>query len=137
MSARLALSASFWLAVNNDWIVGIPCFIFLRCILWENVRLSPAPLSRLAIQFSGFSYSLYLTHFPFILFVAAVTFGHRIQFDARGVLVFATMLVVCYLYAFVVYMLFEYNTKRVQRGIQHVRFFRAKPEGEAAARLRT
>jgi peptidoglycan/LPS O-acetylase OafA/YrhL len=133
----VALVLSRWFVSNNDWIVGVPCFVFLRCILWENVRLRPAPLSRIAILFSGFSYSLYLTHFSFILFVAAVMFGQRIQFDGRGALVFVTMLVVCYVYAFAVYMLFEHNTKRVQRGIQQFRFLRIKPDAEAAARLRT
>lgn len=116
------------LLLTNDWIVGVPCFVFLRCILWENVRLRPASLSRLAVIFSGFSYSLYLTHFSFILFVAAVVFGQRIQFDGRGALVFATMLLVCYGYAFAVYLLFEQNTKRVQRGIRQFRFLRPKPD---------
>ncbi|MFM0245022.1 acyltransferase family protein [Paraburkholderia sediminicola] len=124
--AALVLSRIFLL--SNDWIVGVPCFVFLRCILWENVRLRPAPLSRIAVLFSGFSYSLYLTHFSFILFVAAVVVGQRIQFDGRGALVFVTMLVVCYGYAFAVYLLFEQNTKRVQRGIRQFRFLRAKPD---------
>lgn len=113
---------------SNDWAVGVPCFIFLRCILWENVRLRPALLSRIAIRFSAFSYSLYLTHFSFILFVAAVGFGHRIQFDARGVLVLMSMLVACYVYAYTVYLLFEQNTKRAQRSIQKFRFVRATPD---------
>ncbi|MFL9897135.1 acyltransferase [Paraburkholderia fungorum] len=123
-----ALVLSRVLLLSNDWIVGVPCFVFLRCILWEDVRLRPAPLSRLAVVFSGFSYSLYLTHFSFILFVAAVVFGQRIQFDGRGALVFVTMLVVCYGYAFAVYLLFEQNTKRVQRGIRQFRFLRPKPD---------
>ena len=46
--AALVLSRIFLL--SNDWIVGVPCFAFLRCILWENVRLRPAVLSRLAIH---------------------------------------------------------------------------------------
>jgi peptidoglycan/LPS O-acetylase OafA/YrhL len=113
---------------SNDWIVGVPCFLFLRCILWENVRLRPALVSRVAIRFSAFSYSLYLTHFSFILFVAAVGFGQRIQFDARGALVLLIMLVACYLYAYAVYMLFEQNTKRVQKSIQKFRFLRVTPD---------
>jgi peptidoglycan/LPS O-acetylase OafA/YrhL len=113
---------------SNDWIVGVPCFLFLRCILWENVRLRPALVSRVAIRISAFSYSLYLTHFSFILFVAAVGFGQRIQFDARGALVLLIMLVACYLYAYAVYMLFEQNTKRVQKSIQKFRFLRVTPD---------
>ncbi|MEA3087873.1 MAG: hypothetical protein QOC89_5570 [Paraburkholderia sp.] len=123
-----ALVLSRVLLLSNDWIVGVPCFIFLRCILWENVRLRPVSLSRVAVIFSGFSYSLYLTHFSLILFVAAVVFGQRIQFDGRGALVFVTMLLVCYAYAYAVYLLFEQNTKRVQRGIRQFRFLRAKPD---------
>ncbi|HYS62393.1 MAG TPA: acyltransferase [Paraburkholderia sp.] len=123
-----ALVSSRLFLWSNDWIVGVPCFVFLRCILWENVRLRPVPLSRIAVLFSGFSYSLYLTHFSFILFVAAVGFGQRIQLDGRGALVFGGMLVICYAYAYLVYLLFEQNTKRVQRSIQQFRFLRAKPE---------
>lgn len=126
-----ALVGSRLLIWSNDWIVGVPCFVFLRCILWENVRLRPALLSRIAVRFSGFSYSLYLTHFSFILFVAAFGFGRRIQFDARGVLVFFGMLVVCYVYAYGVYLLFEQNTRRVQRGIRQFSFLRAKPDPAA------
>ncbi|WP_144107732.1 acyltransferase family protein [Paraburkholderia sp. BCC1886] len=122
----LALVVSRWFLWSNDWVVGLPCFIFLRCVLWENVRLSPRFLSRAAVNFSGFSYSLYLTHFSFILFVAAVGFGRRIQFDARGALICAGMLVLCYAYAYVVYLLFERNTKWLQRTIQQWRPLRIK-----------
>ncbi|WNC93309.1 acyltransferase [Paraburkholderia sp. FT54] len=125
LAALVCLRLFLW---SNDWLVGVPCFVFLRCILWENVRLRPAPLSRIAVLFSGFSYSLYLTHFSFILFVAAVGFGHRIQFDARGALVLAGMLAACYVYAYAVYLLFERNTKRVQRSIQKFHFLRARPD---------
>jgi hypothetical protein len=45
-----------------------------------------------------------------------------------GALVFVTMLVVCYGYAFAVYLLFEQNTKRVQRGVRQFRLLRAKPD---------
>ncbi|NYH25772.1 acyltransferase family protein [Paraburkholderia bryophila] len=127
--AALVCSRLFLLA--NDWIVGVPCFAFLHCILWENVRLRPALLSRIAIRFSGFSYSLYLTHFSFILFVAAVGVGRRIPFDGHGALVFAGMLVLCYAYAYAVYLLFEQNTRRVQRGLQQLRFLGIRPDSPA------
>lgn len=127
--AALVCSRLFLLA--NDWIVGVPCFVFLRCILWEDVRLRPALLSRIAIRLSGFSYSLYLTHFSFILFVAAVVVGRRIPFDGHGALVFAGMLALCYAYAYAVYLLFEQNTRRVQRGIQQLRFLGIRSDSPA------
>ena len=127
-----ALVCTRFFLLDNDWIVGVPCFVFLRCVLRENVRLRPAALSRVAILFSGFSYSLYLTHFSFILFVAAVGFGRRIHFDADGVLVLAGMLVACYAYAFVVYLLFERNTRRVQQAIRQLQSGRTGADAPAA-----
>lgn len=129
IASLLCLRLFLW---DNDWLVGVPCFVFLRCILWENVRLRPAWLSRIAIHFSGFSYSLYLTHFSFILFFAAFGLGRRIQFDGRGGLVLAAMLVACYVYAYLAYLLFERNTKRVQRAVQQFRFLREKPDSPAS-----
>ncbi|WP_227471254.1 acyltransferase family protein [Paraburkholderia caledonica] len=118
--------------LDNDWIVGVPCFVFLRCVLLENVRLRLPVLSRAAILFSRFSYSLYLTHFPFILFVAAVGFRQRIPFDAKGVLVLTGMLIACYVYAFVVYLLFERNTRRVQQCIWRLQSGHTAPDTTAA-----
>ncbi|WP_172169553.1 hypothetical protein [Paraburkholderia elongata] len=55
-------------------------------------------------------------------------FGQRIPFDGRGALVFVTMLIICYVYAFTAYLLFEQNAKRMQRGIRQFRFLRNKPD---------
>jgi peptidoglycan/LPS O-acetylase OafA/YrhL len=132
-----ALAATRSMIFNSDWIVGVACFIFLRSILWEDVRLKPLLLSRLAVRFSGFSYSLYLTHFPLVLFVVAVTTGHRIQLDLRGVAMFAALLAGCYAYAYAVYLLFENNTRRVQRTLAQLHPMRPKTAPQAASRMRT
>jgi peptidoglycan/LPS O-acetylase OafA/YrhL len=121
--------------IDNDWIVGLTCVAFLRCMLVENVRLRSAWLSRAATQLSAFAYSLYLTHFPLILFVAAVVFGQRIQFDARGACVFAGMLMACYAYAYAVYWLFERNTRRFQQTFLRMQWSRLKVGAPAASRL--
>jgi len=132
-----ALAATRSTVFNSDWIVGVACFIFLRCVLWEDVRLKPLLLSRLAIRFSGFSYSLYLTHFPLVLFVVAVTTGHRIQLDLHGVAMFAALLAGCYAYAYAVYLLFENNTRRVQRTLAQLHLMRPKAAPDAANSMRT
>lgn len=120
------LVAIRWLASGNDWLVGIVCALFVGSVLRERVTLRPAALSRVSVSLSAFSYSLYLTHFPFVLFFAAVVFRHRIQFDGYGMAVFAGMLALCYAYAYGVYWLFERNTKRLQRALRNVRVMRVK-----------
>ncbi|MGF6238997.1 peptidoglycan/LPS O-acetylase OafA/YrhL [Paraburkholderia sp. GAS38] len=132
----VALAATRWQKEwADEWTVGFACFAFIACVLREDVRLRSPRLSRLAIAFSGFSYSLYLTHFPFVLFLIATMIGHRIQPDGYGALVFIALLAACYVYAYAVYFLFERNTRRVQRLIQQFHPFGTKPEAEAAGRV--
>jgi len=52
----------------SDLEVGFVFTLFLFAVLQFAVRRNPSPYSKVAHRFAGFSYSLYVLHFPFLLF---------------------------------------------------------------------
>ncbi len=61
------------------------------------------------------SYTLYLTHFPFIAFICAIAFdGRRYLPGVEGALAYAGILILALAYAWSVYWLFERRTAAVQ-----------------------
>jgi peptidoglycan/LPS O-acetylase OafA/YrhL len=52
----------------SDLEVGFAFTLFLFAVLQIAVRRNPSPYSRVVHRFAGFSYSLYVLHFPFLLF---------------------------------------------------------------------
>lgn len=52
----------------NDLEVGFAFTLFLFAVLQIAVRRNPSPYSAVVHRFAGFSYSLYVLHFPFLLF---------------------------------------------------------------------
>jgi peptidoglycan/LPS O-acetylase OafA/YrhL len=55
----------------NDLEVGFVFTLFLFAVLQIAVRRNPSPYSTVVHRFAGFSYSLYVLHFPFLLFFRA------------------------------------------------------------------
>ena len=54
--------------LHSDLEVGFVFTFFLFALLQFAVRRKPSPYSALMHRFAGFSYSLYVLHFPFLLF---------------------------------------------------------------------
>jgi peptidoglycan/LPS O-acetylase OafA/YrhL len=54
--------------VLSDLEVGLVFTLFLFAVLQFAVRRNSSPYSALVHRFAGFSYSLYVLHFPFLLF---------------------------------------------------------------------
>ena len=52
----------------SDLEVGFVFTLFLFAVLQMAVRRNPSPYSTVVHRFAGFSYSLYVLHFPFVLF---------------------------------------------------------------------
>jgi peptidoglycan/LPS O-acetylase OafA/YrhL len=52
----------------SDLEVGFVFTLFLFAVLQIAVRRNPSPYSTVVHRFAGFSYSLYVLHFPFVLF---------------------------------------------------------------------
>jgi peptidoglycan/LPS O-acetylase OafA/YrhL len=55
----------------SDLEVGFVFTLFLFAVLQIAVRRNPSPYSAVVHRFAGFSYSLYVLHFPFLLFFRA------------------------------------------------------------------
>jgi peptidoglycan/LPS O-acetylase OafA/YrhL len=100
--------------VVNDLCVGLSFALFLYAVL--QLRVDPGVRAlKCAKLFSGFSYTLYLVHFPFLLFIRASIFPHAVwQPDARHILGGCMMLPVVLLYAFGVSQFTERKTADVR-----------------------
>jgi len=66
-------------------------------------------------ELAGFSYTLYLCHFPLVAFIGAYFLeGRRYQPGAHGLVIFGASLVLTLIYAYVLFGLFERRTSAVQ-----------------------
>jgi peptidoglycan/LPS O-acetylase OafA/YrhL len=93
IAARSGRSAVF----GSDLAVGIACSLFLFSLLQLEFEPHYSYYSRTAHLFAGFSYSLYVLHFPLLLFLRAwIVPSKRWQPDAahlfRALIVGATVL---------------------------------------------
>jgi peptidoglycan/LPS O-acetylase OafA/YrhL len=57
-----------WDPILSDLGIGFVFTLFLFALLQYEVRENSSPYSAVAHRFAGFSYSLYVLHFPFLLF---------------------------------------------------------------------
>ncbi|WP_454720500.1 MULTISPECIES: acyltransferase family protein [Cupriavidus] len=120
--AVLAFLAAVALARHRpyaDAAVAAGFFVLLLAVLSCRARIRHAGLSRLATSASGFSYSLYLTHFPLVLFIAAVVVKQRAPVGAASLGAMALVLLACYAYAYAAYWMCERNTRRVRDLLGH------------------
>ena len=60
-----------WNPILSDLEVGFVFTLFLFALLQYEVREDSSPYSAVAHRFAGFSYSLYVLHFPLLLFFRA------------------------------------------------------------------
>lgn len=60
-----------WDPILSDLEVGFVFTLFLFALLQYEVRENSSPYSAIAHRFAGFSYSLYVLHFPLLLFFRA------------------------------------------------------------------
>lgn len=92
--------------------------IILLLIILSEVREIPVPFQKTNSVLADYSYSLYLFHFPFILIIVAglsfLSIGVNSQPNMISYGIFGTVIVLTYLYAFSMYILFEKNTKYVR-----------------------
>jgi peptidoglycan/LPS O-acetylase OafA/YrhL len=104
-------------AISPDMARALISFgvcLALPCLCRPGVNRALAPLRRAAAFASGFSYSLYLVHYPVVMALDRVIPRSR-QIDALAVGLFVGRLAICVLVALAFYLLFERNTARVRR----------------------
>lgn len=131
MTRKIALAATFVLFVGAlfygrahgevNFSVDFACALIFCVILYliNQIRLREGFLTRTATVFSEFSYTLYLTHFPFIALIVAFLYkGERMQPGLEASLVYVALLLLTIAYAYVIYLCFESRTTAAQRAIR-------------------
>lgn len=102
--------------INTDYVLAILVMVLLYGLLHN-----PRPVSKLyrkfADQIAGFSYTLYLTHLPFLVFFSAWV-NHRRQPSAAGFVVPVGILCLTVAYSYVIAMIFERNTNRIRKRLE-------------------
>jgi len=107
-----------WLesGLNTDYILSAFVAILLYLLLHD-----PRPVSKLyrsvASHAAGFSYTLYLTHLPFLVFFAALL-NHRVLPTPRNFILPIAILLLTLAYSYGIAMLFEHNTDRIRKKLE-------------------
>lgn len=110
-------------AVVFDFVLAfVFCFFLSSFYLFEKKQINTKKLSNHAEIhrfLANFSYSLYATHFPFLLFLISFTnfhFGMKIdiQPSVKSFAVFFLAMILTYFFAFIVSIITERNTKIVR-----------------------
>jgi peptidoglycan/LPS O-acetylase OafA/YrhL len=118
----------------DDWATGSAFACLLLCIVFERACLPFDWMSRAAALFSAFSYSLYLTHYPFVILICSLLFKQRLAWNHEGVLLWIATVAACYLLAWIHYLVFESHTTRVREVLKE--FYARITGGNRLAELR-
>jgi peptidoglycan/LPS O-acetylase OafA/YrhL len=98
---------------TSDFITGI--IFSALMIMLTKLESGSKFLSKTANVGADFSYTLYLTHFPFIaVFLCAFNDNKRMPLNLESLLVFCILLSIVIVYAFCIYCIFERNTSSLQ-----------------------
>ena len=102
--------------VNHEILIGLGFSLFLVSL--AKVRLRFILLRRSAAFLADISYSLYLTHFPVVLLIAATCYGtNQVKPDVIGLSQFIGWLGVVLLIAIFFWWLFERHTDSIRNKV--------------------
>ncbi len=117
------------LGIVSDYILGVATATLIWILLCASQTAPTATgYERLARRLAGFSYTLYVVHFPFLMLIAALVVGNRrwqptLVHIAAGLGILAVTVV----YAYAVASLTEFHTVPVRRWVeQHLRVATAR-----------
>jgi peptidoglycan/LPS O-acetylase OafA/YrhL len=102
--------------LSTDYPLGVFVAVFMYVLLHFPKAVS-TQYERFSSTIAGFSYTLYLTHLPVLVFCAA-WIGHRSQPTSRNMLLPVAILCVVVLYSYGVAVLFEHNTDRIRKWLE-------------------
>lgn len=98
----------------GDFACGAAFAVTLHFLV--KAETSNPLIGKIARSSAGFSYTLYLTHFPMLaLFASAVLSEQRIEPSIGGLALYFAVLLAVALYAYAIYWLFERNTEWVRQ----------------------
>jgi len=104
-----SLSLSRFDFIRSDIFISVSFCIFI-------IPLSSLQYKSTTFSFiSESSYSIYLFHFPFALFISSYFIPHRHQFDFFNLLVFILFFIFCFIYCIIFYYIFEFRTNSIRR----------------------
>jgi peptidoglycan/LPS O-acetylase OafA/YrhL len=120
----LAIKADYgfaapWFSSVKGLILGVVFGVFL----WSFKADAGKPASRwdaLHAKLADFSYSLYLTHFPLLVFLVSCLYqvkgyGFRSQPSLFNLMYFFSVLMATYVLAYVVYLIAERRTRQIKQ----------------------
>lgn len=108
-ASRVGRLAGLW----GDGAVGFTFFLVMLGLL--HYEINHSLYRNISAFFSRISYTLYLTHFPFLSFLICVLLkNQRYPFNAIGMLLYSGLLIASIIYAYIMYRLFEHNTPKVR-----------------------
>jgi peptidoglycan/LPS O-acetylase OafA/YrhL len=123
--AALQLTDKGVMAVTADSPVLQACFDILLaigtgmlCVTLVSVRSTR--ISTAAVPLAAFSYTLYLTHFPFLVALERGGWKRMSRLDASTFGIYSAIVVACTLSAWGMYWLFEKHTPRVRTAMKRV-----------------
>lgn len=102
--------------LGTDYLLGVLVAIFMYALLYFPRPVS-AHYEKFSSRIAGFSYTLYLTHLPVLVFCVA-WMGHRSQPTARNFMIPVAILCSVVLYSYGVAAIFEHNTDRIRKWLE-------------------
>jgi len=109
------------LVVVNGYISGALVALLVYCLIAQPEGAVSAFYVGLARRMSDLSYTLYLTHIPFVVLVAAliVRRGPKFHPDIEGILASVALLAAAMIYAWMMWLGFERHTVQVKRWLRN------------------
>jgi peptidoglycan/LPS O-acetylase OafA/YrhL len=106
--------------VVADYIVGISFATFLLAVLTFRDPSHNSGYARKAKLLAGFSYTLYLVHLPFLVFVRALLLPNNERWtpDGRNLICGVLLVTFATLYAYGIATLTEFKTESVRRAVE-------------------
>lgn len=96
---------------HGDLILGIVISLLILVISFQQEKENKNMITRISLWVSEFSYTIYLTHLPFLIFILSLVIkNERWQPDTQHLLYMLILLIITLLYARIVYLLTEKNT---------------------------
>jgi peptidoglycan/LPS O-acetylase OafA/YrhL len=102
--------------IFNDFTLAI----FTGCLLLyiSKLRIQNSLLNKTIIFFSNISYTVYLTHLPFAIFLVTFFLKGRMVFSTKHVLFYTFLFAIILGYCYLIYFLFERRTGVIKKKIK-------------------
>jgi len=106
--------------INSDLILGLATFVLIPVLIEMHMK------TKLFISFSKISskisFSLYVFHFPLVVFLSSFYNGNTLVFSFGNFMIFVVLFSVILAYCYLCYQLFEKNTKKVNYFVKKIIF---------------